>query len=82
MHIPVLLAGIIARHNDGYVGVRAWCPLCTQYHYHGMSPREQAEERAHRIAHCHDKAPDGESYVSGRPKFKDYYLKLKRTKKR
>jgi len=41
---PVLLA---FPRSDIEGGVRAWCPYCRAWHYHGGGA-------GHRAAHCHD----------------------------
>jgi hypothetical protein len=40
LQIPILVA-----EEDGKTGLKAWCPFCHMYHYHG-------KPEGHRIAHC------------------------------
>lgn len=32
--------------------VKAWCPLCNRYHYHGLDSDLIAGRKSHRCAHC------------------------------
>lgn len=57
--VPTLLADIY-QGEDGRFHLKAWCPYCKKYHYHGEV------DLGHRESHC----------MSGPLKISGYYFKL------
>jgi len=57
-HLPVLLA---VEDDRGFL--KAWCPFCRKYHYHGKN-------EGHRVAHCKD--PNSPFHKTG------YVLKIEK----